>query len=267
MSNIDPVSDPSVPVTPPAPATPATGNEAPQYLDALRFQMTIAQTIANALGYQGQHFRLIVATEQDVDRALWDWPVALPPRISATFAATNDKRRTLALAFDHLALHAPIPQTAIPLPAGAPFGTLAVDRDRCTMCLACIGSCPEAALLDHPETPQLRFIESNCVQCGLCANTCPEGAITLVPRLALTPEARAPRVINEAKVFACTRCGKPMGTEKLVLAMVERLRNHSMFAGDDGLARLRMCGDCRVVDLMTSEKTVDIRELNTSQVS
>jgi len=29
MSNIDPVSDPSVPVTPPAPATPATGNEAP----------------------------------------------------------------------------------------------------------------------------------------------------------------------------------------------------------------------------------------------
>ena len=239
----------------------ATGNEAPQYLDALRFQMSIAQTIANALGYQGQHFRLIVATEQDVDRALWDWPVALPPRISATFAATNDKRRTLALAFDHLALHAPIPQTAIPLPAGAPFGTLAVDRDRCTMCLACIGSCPEAALLDHPETPQLRFIESNCVQCGLCANTCPEGAITLVPRLALTPEARAPRVINEAKVFACTRCGKPMGTEKLVLAMVERLRNHSMFAGEDSLARLRMCGDCRVVDLMTSEKTVDIREI------
>ncbi len=239
----------------------ATGNEAPQYLDALRFQMSIVQTIANALGYQGEHFRLIVASEQDVDRALWDWPVALPPRISATFAATNDKRRTLALAFDHLALHAPIPQTAISLPAGAPFGTLAVDRDRCTMCLACIGSCPEAALLDHPETPQLRFIESNCVQCGLCANTCPEQAITLVPRLALTPESRAPRVINEAKVFACIRCGKPMGTEKLVLAMVERLRNHSMFAGEDSLARLRMCGDCRVVDLMTSEKTVDIREI------
>jgi ferredoxin len=192
---------------------------------------------------------------------LWDWQPALPPRIAATFAVTGDKRRTLALAFDHLAQHAPVPATVIALPPGAPFGTLAVDRDACTMCLACVGACPEAALLDHPETPQLRFIESNCVQCGLCAATCPENAIALVPRLALMPEARAARVLNEAKMFACTRCGKPMGTEKLVLAMVERLRGHSMFAGEDSVARLRMCGDCRVVDLMTNEKTVDIRNL------
>ena len=239
----------------------ATGREAPQYRDALRFQMSIAQTIANAQGYQGEHFRLIDASAEDLGRTLAEWQVALPPRIAATFAATNDKRRTLAFAFDHLALHAPVRQTMIPLPAGAPFGSLDVDRDRCTMCLACVASCPEAALLDHAETPKLRFIESNCVQCGLCAKTCPEDAITLVPRLDLTPDARAPRVLNEAVIFACTRCGKPMGTEKLVLAMVERLRGHSMFAGEDSLARLRMCADCRVVDLMTNEKTADIRSL------
>jgi ferredoxin len=223
--------------------------------------MSIGQTIANAQGYQGEHFRLIDASVDDVDRALWDWPVALPPRIAATFAATNDKRRTLVHAFEHLALHAPVPQATVPLPAGAPFGTLAVDRDACTMCLACVGACPESALLDHAETPQLRFIESNCVQCGLCAKTCPEQAITLVPRLDLTPEARAPRVLNEAAIFACTRCGKPMGTEKLVLAMVDRLRTHSMFAGADSLARLKMCADCRVVDLMTNERVADIRSL------
>jgi ferredoxin len=223
--------------------------------------MMLAQTIANALGYQGEHFRLIDARVDDVDRALWDWPLALPPRVAATFAATTDKRRTLGFAFDHLAQHAPVPQRSIPLAAGAPFGAITVDRDRCTMCLACVASCPEAALLDNPETPQLRFIESNCVQCGLCANTCPEHAIALVPRLDLTPEARAPRVLNEAVMFNCTRCGKPMGTEKLVLAMIERLRTHSMFAGADSLARLRMCADCRVVDLMTNEKTVDIRNL------
>lgn len=239
----------------------ATGDEAPEYHDALRFQMMLAQTIANALGYQGEHFRLIDARVDDVDRALWDWPLALPPRVAATFAATTDKRRTLGSAFDHLAQHAPVPQRTIPLAAGAPFGAITVDRDRCTMCLACVASCPEAALLDNPETPQLRFIESNCVQCGLCANTCPEHAIALVPRLDLTPEARAPRVLNEAVMFNCTRCGKPMGTEKLVLAMIERLRTHSMFAGADSLARLRMCADCRVVDLMTNEKTVDIRNL------
>ena len=194
-------------------------------------------------------------------RALGEWPVGLPPRVAATFAATNDKRRTLAHAFEHLALHAPVPQTRVPLPAGAPFGALAVDAERCTMCLACVGSCPESALLDHAETPQLRFIESNCVQCGICAKTCPEQAIALVPGLDLTPEARAPRVLNEAKVFACVRCGKPMGTEKLVGAMIERLRTHSMFAADGALDRLRMCADCRVVDLMTNEGPADIRNI------
>ena len=239
----------------------ATGREAPQYREALRFQMSIAQTVANAQGYQGEHFRLIDAVTDDVARAVWEWPVALPPRVPATFAATNDKRRTLAFAFDHLAQHAPVPRTTIALPAGAPFGALDVDKSRCTMCLACVGSCPEAALLDHAESPQLRFIETNCVQCGICVKTCPEQAITLVPRLDLSADARAPRVLNEAKIFQCTRCGKPMGTEKLVLAMVERLRGHSMFAGEASLARLRMCADCRVVDLMTHETTVDIRDV------
>jgi ferredoxin len=223
--------------------------------------MSIAQTIANAQGYQGEHFRLIDASVDDPARALWEWPVALPPRIAATFAATSDKRRTLAHAFEHLAQHAPVPATTIALPAGAPCGAIVVDRDACTMCLACVGSCPEAALLDHAETPMLRFIESNCVQCGICAATCPEQAISLVPRLDLAPEARAPRVLNEAKIFACVRCGKPMGTEKLVGAMIERLRLHSMFSGAGALERLKMCADCRVVDLMTNEGPADIRNL------
>ena len=49
------------------------------------------------------------------------------------------------------------------------------------MCLACVGSCPEGAILDNVERPQLRFIESKCVQCGICVKTCPETAISLVP--------------------------------------------------------------------------------------
>ena len=69
---------------------------------------------------------------------------------------------------------------AIALPAaGAPFGSLQVNTATCTLCLSCVGACPEGALADNPERPQLRFIEKNCVQCGLCANTCPEDAITL----------------------------------------------------------------------------------------
>jgi hypothetical protein len=66
-------------------------------------------------------------------------------------------------------------------------------------------------------------------------------------------------VLNEAEMFACVRCGKPLGTRKMVDAMVTRLAGHSMFAGAGALDRLRMCADCRVVDLMQSENGVDIR--------
>ena len=238
-----------------------TGTEAPQYRDALAFQMRLGDTITGALGYQGEHFRLVDGGDVGAcERALWDWPAALGPRVAATFAGTSAKRSTLSLAFDHLAAHAPVPRERIALPAGAPFGTLVVNRDTCTMCLACVGSCPEGALLDHADAPQLRFIESNCVQCGICASTCPESAIALSPQLDLTPAARAPRVLNEAAIFACIKCGKPLGTEKLVGAMLARLAGHSMFAAPGALDRLKMCADCRVIDLVRSERSADIRD-------
>ena len=68
-------------------------------------------------------------------------------------------------------------------------------------------------------------------------------------------------MLNEAAIFAARVAASRWAREKLVLAMVERLRGHSMFAGADSLARLRMCADCRVVDLMKNEKTVDIRNV------
>ncbi len=52
-----------------------------------------------------------------------------------------------------------------------------------------------------------------------------------------------------------------MGTRKVVDAMLARLAGHSMFAAAGALDRLRMCADCRVVDLMQSENSVDIRKL------
>jgi ferredoxin len=235
---------------------------APQYRDALRFQMSLGDTIANALGYQGEHFRLVDgATSEALESALWTWPPALPPRVSATFAPTTDKRTTLSFAIDHLAAHAPVPRQTIPLPAGAPFGAITVNRDTCTLCLACVGACPEGAILDNTLSPQLRFIESKCVQCGICAKTCPENAITLIPQLDVTPTAKSPRILNEAQIFACIRCGKPLGTQKMIDAVLGRLANHSMFVEPGALDRLKMCADCRVVDLIKSEKSVDIRSL------
>ena len=139
------------------------------------------------------------------------------------------------------------------LPAGAPFGALTVNKETCTLCKACIGACPEAALLDSPEAPQLRFIERNCVQCGLCASTCPEDAIRLVPRLLFGAQAKEAVVLNEAEPFNCIRCAKPFGTKRMVDNMVGKLGTHSMFSAGGALKRLQMCGDCRVIDMAGSK--------------
>ncbi len=56
----------------------ATGAEAPQYREALVRQMDIADCIAQALGYQGEHFRVFDAADTAAcDAALWAWPAAL----------------------------------------------------------------------------------------------------------------------------------------------------------------------------------------------
>jgi ferredoxin len=234
----------------------ATDAHAPQYAAALEREAALADVIVQALGYQGTHVRPIrVNDARALEPALWSLQPALGVRVPATFAWTADKRTTAALAIEHLLLHAPVPRTEVPLPAGAPYGAILVDRDRCTLCLACVGACPEGAILDHPqaEVPQLRFIESKCVQCGLCVATCPEDAIRLQPRLVLTAEARQPKVMNEASMFHCTRCGKPLGTDKMIATMLGKLAGHSMFAQPGALERLKMCADCRVIDKMQAD--------------
>jgi ferredoxin len=225
-----------------------TEKTAPGYLEASKRQMGYAEAIVNALGYAGRHFS-IVANPAD----LWEIEPAATVEKPATFNLSADKRTTLDFALDHLAKGEP---KTIPLPAGAPFGALAVNKQTCTLCKACIGACPESALIDATETPALRFIERNCVQCGLCADTCPEDAITLVPRLVIGKEAKEPVTLNEAEPFGCVRCGKPFGTRQMVENMLGKLGGHSMFAG--GTRRLQMCGDCRVVDMMENKAETSI---------
>lgn len=231
-----------------------TGDEAPQYREAVAFQMRLGDAVANALGYQGEHFRIVDAVDAaEAEATLWSAVPALGVRAAATFAPTPEKRTTLSLALDHLAQHAPVPRKVVPLYAGSPWGRIDVDGEACTMCLACVGACPEGALLDHPEALRLRFVESKCVQCGICAATCPEHAIALVPQLDLTAEARAPRVLNEAELVGCISCGKPLGTRRMIDGMVAKLAGHAMFAKPGALDRLRMCGDCRVKAMVVEE--------------
>ena len=245
-----------------------TSEEAPQYLDGLEAQMAVAQAILNGLGYAGTHLKLLRArnpTDLDAGLQALSHTRQTVPAAAARFAVAQEKRSTLELALDHLIAQAPMPAAqrpeAIALPAaGAPLGTITVNKDRCTLCLSCVSACPASALQDNPQLPQLRFIEQNCVQCGLCATTCPEGAIALQPRLLLTPGRSQLRVLNEAKPWACVRCSKPFGTVKAIEAMLGKLSGHAMFQGE-ALERLKMCSDCRVIDLYSSQSETKVTDL------
>ena len=257
-----------------------TEEEAPQYREAVRGQMDVAQAILTGLGYSGSHFAIIQAkggADRPVDLVALDAALQMPAAQSvgkaAGFAVQADKRATLELALDHLVEQTPL--TAVNRPdeitftglgvgagaaAASPFGTLQINKDTCTLCLSCVSACPASALQDNALMPQLKFIEKNCVQCGLCATTCPENAIELKPRLSLRPERKEPRVLNEAQPYSCVRCSKPFGTLKAIEGMLGKLAGHSMFQGD-ALERLKMCGDCRVIDIYSATNEVKITDL------
>ena len=239
-----------------------TDQEAPQYVTALEEQMAVAQAIVSGLGYQGVHFSLLRASTAaglDAGLAALALAPAEAPTRRALFNGAAEKRGTLDLALDHLLKEAPHRPEQIALPAGALYGAVNVDKAACTLCMSCVGACPESALMDNANAPQLRFVEKNCVQCGLCEKTCPENAITLTPRLLLTDAVRQPVVLNEAQPFHCVRCNAPFGTLQMIENMVSKLSLHGAFAGN--INRIKMCADCRVIDMMENKHEATITSL------
>ncbi|MCV0424579.1 MAG: 4Fe-4S binding protein [Roseibium sp.] len=144
--------------------------------------------------------------------------------------------------------------TRVALPVGAPYGTVNLDQNACTLCLSCVSLCPSGALKENPDQPQLRFQEDACLQCGICANLCPENALTLEPRLNLSDDALTPLVLKEEEPFSCIECGKPFGVRSTVERLTEKLAgNHSMFQDNKAVRLIQMCDDCRVNSVYHSE--------------
>ena len=238
-----------------------TGEEAPQYRQAVREQMNVAQAVLAGLGYQGEHFRILEARDArdlaGLDAQLQAAPAQGVVQV-ANFAVQADKRATLELALDHLVGQSSVQTEHIALPAvGSPLGGLAIDKKACTLCLSCVSACPASALLDNPDSPQLKFIEKNCVQCGLCVKTCPENALTLLPQLKVSPQRKEAVVLNAMQPYSCIRCSRPFGTLKAIESMLGKLAGHAMFQGA-AADRLKMCSDCRVVDMYSADNEVKI---------
>ena len=173
----------------------------------------------------------------------------------ASFMPAGAKRDLLRLALRELHRVAPAPVDVIALPTGAPFGSVAINVDGCTLCLACVSACPTGALSDNPERPMLRFTEDACVQCGLCKATCPEKVITLAPQLDFRAATAVARVLKEEEPFHCVRCGKPFGVKSTLERIAGKLASrHWMFQeSPQRLEVLKMCEDCRVIAITEQE--------------
>jgi ferredoxin len=216
----------------------------------LMITLALMQPILAGLGLDGTR---VATIESDDPFALGDVlreiePGAVVPR-PAGFQPVGSKREILRLALRELHRAAPAPVDIIALPAGAPFGSVEITAEGCTLCLACVSACPTGALLGDPERPMLRFVEDACVQCGLCKATCPEKVISLVPRIDFRAATASARVLKEEEPFPCMRCGKPFGVKSTIERVVAKLEGkHWMYQGSASrLDVIKMCEDCRVV--------------------
>lgn len=217
-------------------------------------QLTVAEELLAGMGYPSAVVARIAGESPD-------WPArvaegaAMPDIRPAGFAGSNEKRTTLFAAIDWLYKQAPQPTETVALSEAAPFGQIRVDREACTLCMACVSVCPAAALAAGGDTPALNFIEANCVQCGLCRTACPEDAIVLEPRMLFDPERRrAASVLNEEPPFHCIACGAPFATRSVIERMMAKLTGHWMFQDEKARRRLQMCGDCRVRDMFEDKR-------------
>jgi ferredoxin len=237
-----------------------TGDEDPAYRAALETQSALGNAILSAYGFDQRIALIQLDSADDIEQASASM-IKLRQRGAlgticspASFGLSNQKRETVEAVLEHLQKQAktPLPPEGAALPKSSFLGGLSINKDACTLCMSCVGSCPEGALLDNLDEPKLSFIEKQCVQCGICVQTCPEQALALAPRL-LTVEQRKQRVeLNETKPFHCISCGKVFGTSKMVDLMLTKLSAHGAFAGA-ALDRLKMCSDCRVVDMVNKE--------------
>ncbi len=218
-------------------------------LAGLAGQVGLAESVLDGLGYGGGRVSVLIESDPEaLEAALYglDRRTAAEP---SRFLPLGEKRTVTRLALDHLHAQAPSPVDHVALAPGAPFGTLKIDTEGCTLCLACVGACPTGALRDNPDRPQLGFVEDACVQCGLCRVTCPEKVIALDPRISFAPEAKQVAVVKEEEPFECIRCGKPFGTRSSIERIHAQLASrHSMFQDSRTIDRIKMCDDCRVVD-------------------
>ena len=239
----------------------ACGSQSPPGIrKAVEWQVLMARAVLKGLGLPEDACQFVLVppeTSWSAEEALnatspERQAIHLPVR-PASFPPEHDRRTLVRLSAQHLHARSGSTDRTLPLPAGAPFGTVAVGAS-CTLCMACASACPSGALSAGGDTPRLVFRESQCLQCGLCKATCPEKAIRMDARLLCDlTAAEAPVTLRETEPFRCIECGVPFASQSMIERMQEKLIGHWMYASEGQLRRLKMCVTCRTRDAFASQ--------------
>jgi ferredoxin len=175
---------------------------------------------------------------------------SLPNRapLSPRAFSGDRKREVLLRSLQQLQSGSSRTVAAIGLPSDACYGTLRLDPERCTLCLACATVCPTGAIRAETgdSSSALLFRELDCIQCGLCREACPETALELEPRLLLTDEAFSFRRLFGQELQHCPGCGRPVASVSMLRSIRERLRGHWMYQSASGGNHLLLCAHCKV---------------------
>ncbi len=217
-------------------------------LSGLETEVELSNSILNGLGLNDENrIQVICETNPDkVEATLWTLP-DIKPLKSEIFQTIGSKRDIARIIFSNLHQQSKQKPDFIALPQNAPYGRLDIDKEACTLCMACTSACPTSAITDMPGEPKLRFTQSACVQCGLCVNTCPEKALSLVPQLSFTASAMQPETLYEEEPFECISCGTPFATKSTIERISEQLAGkHSMYENEERSSLIKMCDNCRV---------------------
>ena len=210
--------------------------------DILEREAALVSALAAGVGLEGGRIGMI--DQSDPDALSEVLHAGRAPAHPATSVLAMGRRRDVtrlaarALAGDRL------PEAPVPLPAGAPYGTIVLNHDACTLCLSCAGLCPSGAILDHPDRPEMRFKEDACLQCGICVSICPENALSLQPQMDLSDTAFRAREMKSEEPFACVECGVLFGVKSMIERTVERMQARGVRA--EATQLMQMCPDCKV---------------------
>lgn len=229
-----------------------TGKTPAMVKESLQQQLRLANQLLAGFSLQQ---RIALKTSLADSTPAIDTPISNLANIPVHF----NKRKVIFHALNHLYHHTSPVTESIQLDGIAPFGEVAVDTTKCTLCMSCTSVCPTSALQPGNDRPRLRFDSEACVQCGICDNACPEGAITLSPLLRLNPVERETRqTLHEEQPFHCIQCQKPFASNTMISTILSKLTDHPMFQTDRAKNRLQMCEDCRVSDAVQDEQAMGI---------